>query len=110
MTTNTNEAIIAEPVNSTLMRFIFAKLWVKSQDGKNPGSIKISRDLPRDIVLKAGTTIALHDNNQRLDQGKQDADYSLSILLPRELAMELIEQEKALKAERAQRTETEIAS
>lgn len=77
-----------------LQHFIIGKLWVASVDGSRAGSIKISRTLPAGITLRAGVTMFLTHNTKR--EGKQDPDYSVSILLPTETANKLMTAEKAL--------------
>ena len=81
-------------VNDGLKHFIIAKMWVKSQDGSRAGVIRTSRSLPANIVLKANTTLYLSPNNKR--DGKQDADYSISVLLPTETTNQLITAEQVL--------------
>jgi len=88
-----NQPVVAEKTNSGLKNFIIAKMWVNSQDGSRPGTIRVSRDLPSDIVLKPGTTLFLNVNSKR--EGKMDADYSVSVLLPTAVADKLIEAERA---------------
>ena len=94
----TNEQIIAKPANDGLKNFIIGKLWILSQDGSRPGSIQISRNLPKDIVLTKGTTLFFNTNEKRAD--KQDADYSVSVRLPIAIADELIALERAAVAAR----------
>jgi len=90
--------IIASQTNSGLKNFIIGKMWVNSLDGVRPGSIKISRDLPGDITLNPGSTLFLSVNKKR--EGKQDADYSISVLVPVATADELIKAEQELIAKR----------
>lgn len=90
--------IIAAVSNEGLKNFIIGKLWLSSQDGSRPGALRISRDLPSDIVIKPGTTLFLNRNNKR--DGMNDADYSVSILLPAATADSLIAQERQLAADR----------
>ena len=87
---NPTRIITAVTPNDGLKNFIIGKLWVNSQDGSRPGSLRISRDLPSDIVLTPGVTLFLTPNRKR--EGKIDADYSVSILLPVATADHLIAQ------------------
>lgn len=80
--------------NSGLKNFIVGKAWATSQDGVRPGTLRINRDLPRNIILKPDMTLFLNKNTKR--DGKNDADYSVSILLPTALADTLIAEEHAL--------------
>lgn len=89
-----NESVVAASVNSGLKHFIIGKMWESSVDGSKPGSVRISRNLPANIVLKAGTTLFLNHNTKR--EGKVDADYSVSVLLPIAVAEKLIETERAI--------------
>lgn len=82
------QSVEASSLNAGLKNFIIGKLWVNSVDGSRPGAIRINRNLPTDIVLKASTTLFLNTNTKR--EGKQDADYSVSVLLPVETADALI--------------------
>lgn len=84
-----NEQAVAAEVNRGLKHFIIGKFWINSIDGTRPGAVKISRNLPRDIVLKAGTTLFLNNNKKR--EGKTDADYNVSVLLPTAIADKLIQ-------------------
>lgn len=93
-----NQPVVASNTNAGLKNFIIGKMWVNSQDGSRPGAIRISRDLPTDIVLKAGTTLFLNTNTKR--EGKVDADYSVSVLLPTATADQLIEAERMNAAAR----------
>ena len=95
---NNQTTVTASTSNAGLKNFIIGKMWTNSQDGNRPGAIRISRDLPTDVVLKAGTTLFLNTNSKR--EGKNDADYSISILLPTQLADSLIEAERNLSAKR----------
>lgn len=99
------EAIVAVKQNSGLMNFIIGKAWLNP--GTNtPGKININRDLPQDIILQAGTQLLLTEQKKR--EGKQDADYSVSILLPADTAKRLIEETKALTAARNQMNNDDI--
>ena len=80
--------IVASTANSGLKNFIIGKVWATSRDGSRAGAIRISRDLPADLVIKAGTTLYLSANRKR--EGKVDADFTVSILLPEATANELI--------------------
>ncbi len=91
-----NESVVAANVNSGLKNFIIGKMWSSSVDGSKPGAIRISRNLPANIVLKAGTTLFLNHNTKR--EGKVDADYSVSVLLPVAIAEKLIKAERAVAA------------
>lgn len=93
-----NQPVVASNSNAGLKNFIIGKMWVNSQDGSRPGAIRISRDLPTDIVLKAGTTLFLSVNTKR--EGKNDADFSVTVLLPVAVADQLIEAERANVAAR----------
>ncbi|MCR4260820.1 MAG: hypothetical protein NUV96_00530, partial [Candidatus Colwellbacteria bacterium] len=65
MSNTNNDVVVASAANAGLKNFIIGKMWVNSVDGNRPGAIKISRDLPTDIVLKAGTTLFLTTNTKR---------------------------------------------
>jgi len=88
------DIISVSPVapNQGLKSFIFGKVWINSPESNRPGTASVSRSLPTEITLKAGMTFALHLNTKR--EGKNDADYSMSILLPTETVDKLIEVEK----------------
>jgi hypothetical protein len=90
------KTIQASNTNQGLKNFIIGKMWLTSQDGNRPGTIKISRNLPSDVLLKAGTTLFLGQNTKR--EGKMDADFNVSILLPEAVANQLITAEKAIAA------------
>ncbi len=102
-----NTPIVAELQNSGLKNFIIGKAWASSQDGNRPGTIRISRDLPRPIELKAGTTLFLSRNDKR--DGKMDADFSVSVLLPVTVADQLIAAERELVAQRKAAVPAEVA-
>lgn len=85
------QPIVASCLNQGLKNFIVGKLWVNSVDGSRPGAIRINRNLATDIILKAGATLFLNTNKKR--ENKQDADFSVSVLLPVETADRLIEAE-----------------
>ena len=106
-TTTTKTAVVAQNTNSNLKNFIIAKLWLSDKSGSRAGSIKTNRDLPRDITLTPGTVMYLHANTKR--EGKLDADYSVSVLLPSKLADELISAQRQLFATRQKQGEDEIA-
>jgi len=91
-------AIVAQNTNSGLKNFIIGKIWCTSKDGTKAGSIRINKDLPREITLTPGTVLYLHANTKR--EGKLDADYSVSVLLPSKLADELIGTQRQLFATR----------
>ena len=99
---NTNNSVIASATNAGLKNFIIGKMWLNSVDGNRPGAIKISRDLPTDIVLKPGTTLFLTPNIKR--QSKNDADFSVTVLLNIEVANNLIEAERTLILNRKEYT------
>lgn len=102
----TNESVVASSPNAGLKNFIIGKMWTNSQDGTRPGAIRISRDLPTDIVLKPGTSLFLNTNQKR--EGKdRDADFSVSVLLPVAVANQLIEAERANVAARMNAGEQE---
>jgi len=88
---NTQQSIVASSLNEGLKNYIIGKLWINSVDGSRPGSIKINRNLATDVILKAGATLFLNTNKKR--ENKQDADFSISVLLPTETADKLIEAE-----------------
>jgi len=92
----TNTIVISQ--NNGLKNVIIAKAWKPNPETGRQGSMKVSRDLSQDIVLKPGTTLNVNFNNQR--DGKQDADYSVSVLLPTATADQLIEEMKASVAKR----------
>lgn len=92
---NNQTSIVASALNEGLKNFIVGKLWINSVDGSRPGSIKINRNLATDIILKAGSTLFLNHNKKR--DGKVDADFSVSVLLPAETANQLIEAERQTK-------------
>jgi len=83
------QSVIASCLNQGLKNFIIGKLWVNSVDGSRPGAIRINRNLAADIILKAGATLFLNTNKKR--EGKQDADFSVSVLLPTATTDKLIE-------------------
>jgi hypothetical protein len=93
-----DESIVLQPSNSGLKNFIIGKMWVSSQNGSRPGAIRIDRDLPQDIILKAGTTLFLRTNTKR--PGKVDADYSVTVLLPTAVTDELIAETNARRKAR----------
>lgn len=93
-----NTPIAASQTNSGLKNFIIGKVWTASKDGTRAGAIRISRDLPRDIVIKAGTTLYLNANDKR--EGKQDADFSVSVLLPTDVADQMIAAERVNASQR----------
>lgn len=86
------EPIVASGLAQGLKNYIIGKLWITNVSGNKPGAIRISRNLPSDLVLKAGSTLFLNQNTKR--EGKQDADFSVSVLLPTELADKLIQTQK----------------
>lgn len=83
--------------NEGLMNFIIGKAWINQGRG---AQLIIDRDNPVDIVLTPGMKINLTDQTSQKREGKMDADYSVSILLPTETAERLIEEKKALIANR----------
>lgn len=91
-------SVVAQNQNSGLKQFIVAKMWTTSKDGSRPGVIRVSRDLPQDIVLKASSVLFLNVNQKR--EGKMDADFSVSILLPEVQATELIAKQRELASQR----------
>ena len=105
-TTTKSVAVIAQNTNSGLKNFIIGKLWSTSKDGTKAGSIRINKDLPRDITLTPGTVLYLHANIKRPD--KFDADFSVSVLLPATLADQLIGTQRQLFATRQKQNEGEI--
>jgi hypothetical protein len=105
-TTTTKTAVVAQNANSGLKHLIIGKTWLNSKDGTKAGSIRINRDLPRDITLTPGTVLYLHANTKRPD--KLDADFSVSVLLPAQLADQLIGAQRQLFATRQKQDEGEI--
>lgn len=93
------EQIAIQGQSDGLKSFIIGKLWITSTDGQRPGSLRISRTLPKDMVLTKGTVLSMHLNKKR--EGKQDADYTVSVRLPEAQADELIALEKAERAKLA---------
>ena len=83
--------------DSNLMNFIIGKLWLNEGRG---GQLVIDRDNPADIVLTPGMRVNLTDQTDKKREGKQDADYSVSILLQKADAIRLIDEKKALIAAR----------
>ena len=94
-----NEKIVAAKQNSGLMNFIIGRAWLNTDTGR-VGNLIINRDLPHDLILQAGTTLLLTDQTDRKRVGKLDADYSVSILLPTEQAIKLIDETKSIAASR----------
>ena len=92
------QAVVASSLNQGLKNFIIGKMWLHSVAGNRPGAIRISRDLPTDVVLKAGTTLFLNTNTKR--EGKVDADFSISVLLPAATADALIQAERQASSQR----------
>lgn len=97
----TSPAVEAVASNTGLKNFIVGKMWATSQDGVRPGTLRINRDLPRNIILKPDMTLFVNKNTKR--EGKNDADYSISILLPTATADALILEEHALAEARKAR-------
>ena len=79
--------------NEGLMNFIIGKVWLNAGRG---GQLIIDRDNPADIVLTPGMRVNLTDQTNRKRDGKLDADYSVSVLLPTEQVQRLIEEKKTL--------------
>jgi hypothetical protein len=94
-----SDTVTAQGANAGLKNFIIGKLWIASKDGTRSGALRVSRDLPKDIVLTKGTTLFLNPNQKR--DGKMDADYSVSVLLPVAVADELITLERQAVAARS---------
>ena len=90
-----NDTIATQNVERTLKNFIIGKLWTTSKDGSNPGVLRINQNLPKDITLTKGTSLFLHEQKKR--EGKMDADYSVSVLLPIAIADELIAMTQSAK-------------
>jgi len=88
MSQETMQEVTPVSQNDGLKNFIIGKVWAQSQDGSRAGSIKINRSLPAKLVITPGMTLFLTANKKR--EGKQDADYSVSVLLPKETADRLI--------------------
>ena len=98
--------------------FIIGKMWLNGESNLVPNitlnadlkiepnmrlsigrkSLVVNRDLPEAMTLKAGTVLRFYQNNKRPD--KQDADYSVSILLNAEKTDELIATQKATTSQR----------
>ena len=95
---NQDTPIVARATNDGLKNFIIGKLWTNSKNGTRPGTLRISRDLPQDIVLTKGTTLYLTTNIKRED--KLDADFSISVLLPTATADKLIQMQKEASSQR----------
>ena len=83
--------------DNSLMNFIVGKAWLNAGKG---AQIVMDRDNPGDIILTPGMRINLTDQTADKREGKQDADYSVSILLPVAEATRLIAEKKALIAKR----------
>ena len=83
--------------NEGLMNFIIGKVWLNAGRG---GQLIVDRDNPAEIILTPGMRINLTDQTDKKREGKQDADYSVSILLPTADAMRLIEEKKSKIADR----------
>lgn len=98
-TNNLMENAIQAQSTQQFKNFIFGKIWLTSKDGMRPGSFKVIRDLPRDILVKAGQTYPIHINAKR--DGKKDADFSVSILLPVDVANQMIAAQAQMKAQRS---------
>jgi hypothetical protein len=96
------EQIKAVSQNDGLMNFIIGKIWLNPGRG---GQVIIDRDNPADIILTPGMKINLTDQTGKKREGKADADFSVSILLPEQQAIELIEKKKALIANRNNKSE-----
>lgn len=94
-------------VNQGLKPFIIGKLWTSSKDSNRPGALVISRSLQESFEISAGQRFNLFPNTKR--EGKQDADYSVSMLLPEAEADRLIEAERAFNATRGTVDEEEVA-
>lgn len=84
--------------NTGLKNFIIGKGWLTSQNGRAGGSIRMNRDLPTDITLKADSLLIIVPNTKRPD--KNDADFTVSILLPVGVADSLIAKTNELVAAR----------
>lgn len=56
-------------------------------------TFRTDRNLPRKVTVKEGASLNFYANKKR--EGKQDADYSVSIILPEKEADELIDGAKA---------------
>lgn len=80
-----------------LMNFIVGKVWLNPGRG---GQLIVDRDNPGDITLTPGMRINLTDQTDKKRDGKQDADYSISILLPEAEALKYIAEKKELIANR----------
>ena len=84
-----NQPVIASSLNQGLKNFIIGKLWIHNVTGNRPGAIRISRNLPTSVTLEPGATLFLNTNLKR--DGKQDADFNISVLLPTETVDKLIQ-------------------
>ena len=78
--------------------FIIGKKWTLSKDGSQPGAIRLNRDLPESLksrTIKA-SDLQFFPNEKR--QGYNDADFTVSILLPIAEADAYIAEQKANRA------------
>jgi hypothetical protein len=66
-------------------------------------SIVISNSLPTKLLLKAGTSLNFFKNNLPKREGKVDPDYTVSVMLEAGEAAALIAQERAIRAEKAEK-------
>ena len=101
MSTEVKEVLRAETakISNEFHYFIIGKMWTTSNiPGRTGGSIKINRDMPGELVLKADDLLTLTPNNKREEY--QDADYSVSVLLPAAIAGQWRKEQDVLKAKR----------
>ena len=93
------ESVSASTSTTGLKHFIIGRLWTKSINGTKPGTLKISRSLPTNIILKPGTSLFLSQPNA---EDSSSADFNVSILLPAETSAQLIIAKRAISAKRYQ--------
>lgn len=93
----TTQNISAVSQNEGLKNFIIGKVWLNAGRG---GQLIMDRDNPANIVLTPGMKINLTDQTAKKREGKIDADFSVSVLLPTETANRLIAEKQALIAKR----------
>lgn len=65
-------------------------------------SIVINRDLPKPMKLEAGTTLTFMELPWEKRENHRDPDYAIMVRVQREEANDLIAQEQAIRAERAE--------
>ena len=78
--------------------FIIGKMWINKT---GTSSISINRNLPRDLVIKANDSLTIYPNTKRTSINPQtnevynDADFTVSVLLPHAQAVELQKEAEA---------------